>query len=118
MRTAARRSWAEKNQDAVTRYLRGLAAAFQFIRDQTHRPAVVKTIIQWTDSPPDIAEQTLKLYFEPERNVFASGKARLTSKEWLRSLPSWPKQAQSRCRLPPAERSLACNAFAQAGIQR
>ena len=31
--TAARRSWAEANKDAVTRYVRALAAAFDFIRD-------------------------------------------------------------------------------------
>jgi ABC-type nitrate/sulfonate/bicarbonate transport system substrate-binding protein len=67
--TAARRSWAERNQEAVTRYVRGLAGGFKFIREPANRPAVVKTIIEWTGSTPDIAGQTLKLYFEPERNV-------------------------------------------------
>ncbi len=67
--TSARRSWAEKNKDTVTRYVRALAASFKFIRDPANRPVIVRTIVEWTDSSADIAEQTLKLYFAPERNV-------------------------------------------------
>ena len=67
--TAVRRSWAEKHKDAIVRYLRGLAASFQFIRDPANRKTVVKTIAESIDTPPDIAEQTLILFFEPERGV-------------------------------------------------
>lgn len=67
--TAVRKSWAEKNRDAVVRYLRGIGAAFKFIRDPANRKAVVKTIVESNDTPADIAEQTLALFFEPERNV-------------------------------------------------
>ena len=35
--TAARRSWAEKNRDAVVRYVRALGATFKFIRDPANR---------------------------------------------------------------------------------
>ena len=51
------------------RYLRGLSAAFKFIRDPANRQAVVKTIVETSDTPADIAQQTLALFFEPERNV-------------------------------------------------
>jgi ABC-type nitrate/sulfonate/bicarbonate transport system substrate-binding protein len=67
--TAARRSWADKNKDAVVRYIRGLAVAFKFIRDPANRKAVVKTIVETTNSSAEVAEQTLALYFEPERKV-------------------------------------------------
>ncbi len=67
--TAARRSWAEKNLEALARYIRALGAAFKFIRAPANRPAVVKTIVESTDTPADIARQTLQLFFEPERNV-------------------------------------------------
>ena len=67
--SAVRKSWAEKNSDAVVRYLRGLSAAFKFIRDPANRKAVVKTIVETTATPADIAQQTLALFFEPERNV-------------------------------------------------
>jgi ABC-type nitrate/sulfonate/bicarbonate transport system substrate-binding protein len=67
--TAVRRPWAEANKDAVVRYVRALGAAFKFIRDPANRPAVVKAIVETTGSSVEIAEQTLKLFFEPERNV-------------------------------------------------
>ena len=67
--TAVRKSWAEKNREAVVRYLRGLSATFKFIRDPANRKAVIKTIVDTTDTPADIAEQTLALFFQPERRV-------------------------------------------------
>jgi ABC-type nitrate/sulfonate/bicarbonate transport system substrate-binding protein len=67
--TAARRSWAEANKDAVVRYARALASSFKFIRDPANRKAVAKTIVETTGSSEAIAEQTLALYFEPERKV-------------------------------------------------
>jgi len=67
--TAARRSWTAANKDAVLRYVRGLASSFKFIRDPANRKAVVKTIVETTGSSEAIAEQTLALYFEPERKV-------------------------------------------------
>src|SRR5499426_104824 len=67
--TAARRSWAEKNRDAVIRYVRGLGAALKFIREPKNRKAVIKTVVETTGTPADIAQQTLTLFFEPERNV-------------------------------------------------
>jgi ABC-type nitrate/sulfonate/bicarbonate transport system substrate-binding protein len=67
--TAARRSWAEANKDAVVRYVRALASSFKFIRDPANRKPVVKTIVETTGSSEAIAAQTLALYFEPERKV-------------------------------------------------
>ncbi len=67
--TAARRSWAEANKDAVVRYVRALASAFQFIRDPGRRSEVVRTIVETTGFPEANARLTLSLYFEPERKV-------------------------------------------------
>jgi len=67
--TAVRKSWAEKHPDTIVRYIRALGAAFKFIRDPLNRKSVVKTIVESTDTPADIAQQTLALFFEPERNV-------------------------------------------------
>ena len=49
--------------------MRGLGAALKFIRDPVNRKTIVKIIVEATDSSSEIAEQTLKLFFEPERNV-------------------------------------------------
>jgi len=67
--TAARRSWAAANREAVVRYVRALAAAFRVIRDPAKRGAVVNVIVETTGVTPAIAERTLALYFEPERKV-------------------------------------------------
>jgi len=67
--TAVRRSWADAHKDAIVSYVRGLASAFKFIRDPAKRKAVVKTIVETTGSSAAIAEQTLALFFEPERKV-------------------------------------------------
>jgi ABC-type nitrate/sulfonate/bicarbonate transport system substrate-binding protein len=67
--TAARRSWAKDNKEAVVRYVRALAASFAFIRDPANREAVIKTIADTTGFAEANARLTLSLYFEPERHV-------------------------------------------------
>jgi ABC-type nitrate/sulfonate/bicarbonate transport system substrate-binding protein len=67
--TAVRRAWAATNKDVIVRYVRALGFSFKFIRDPANRKAVVKTIVETTGSSEAIAEQTLALYFEPERKV-------------------------------------------------
>jgi ABC-type nitrate/sulfonate/bicarbonate transport system substrate-binding protein len=67
--TAARRSWAEANKDAMRRYVRALAGAFQFIRDSANRDRVIRVVMESTNASEKIARQTLALFFEPERGV-------------------------------------------------
>jgi ABC-type nitrate/sulfonate/bicarbonate transport system substrate-binding protein len=67
---AAGRSWAQANKDNVVRFVRALAAAFRFVRDPANRDEVEKSIVELTGSTDDIARETLKLYFEPDRGVF------------------------------------------------
>src|SRR5262247_4435204 len=67
--TAARRSWAEANKEAVTRYVRALAASFDFIREHANRERVGRIVMQSTNSSEAIAARTLALFFEPERGV-------------------------------------------------
>jgi ABC-type nitrate/sulfonate/bicarbonate transport system substrate-binding protein len=66
---AARRSWAEKNRDALVRFVRALGSAFRFIHDGANRAEVIKAIVQLTGSSEAIARATLALYFEPDRGV-------------------------------------------------
>jgi len=67
--TAARRSWASAHKDAVVRYVRALASAFQFIRDPAKRDEIVATIVETTGFSQANAQLTLSLYFEPDRGV-------------------------------------------------
>src|SRR3954463_9497578 len=67
--TAVRRSFAEANKDAMVRYVRGLAAAFRFIRDPANRDSVVRTIGGAVNVSDDIACATVALFLEPDRGV-------------------------------------------------
>ncbi|MFZ1065744.1 MAG: ABC transporter substrate-binding protein [Pseudolabrys sp.] len=67
--TAVRRSWAESHKDTLVRYLRALAAAFQFIRDERNRNAVTEIISDTTGVSAAVAASVLDLYFVPERAV-------------------------------------------------
>ena len=67
--TAVRRSWATANKEAVVRYVRALSAAFEFIRNPSHRDRVARTVMQSTNASETIAQQTLALFFDPERGV-------------------------------------------------
>src|SRR4029078_3867487 len=67
--TAVRRSWATANKEAVVRYVRALSAAFEFIRNPSHRDRVPRTVRQSTNASETIAQQTLALFFDPERGV-------------------------------------------------
>jgi ABC-type nitrate/sulfonate/bicarbonate transport system substrate-binding protein len=63
--TAARRSWAQTHKDAVTRFVRALAASFAFIRDPANRGRVVGIIAEVTGSSDAVAAQTLDLLVRP-----------------------------------------------------
>jgi ABC-type nitrate/sulfonate/bicarbonate transport system substrate-binding protein len=67
--TAARRSWAAANPEAVVRYVRALGAAFRTLRDPAKHGAVVETIVEITGVPAAVAEGVLALYAEPGRKV-------------------------------------------------
>jgi len=67
--TASRRSWAAAHEDAVTRYVRALAAAFGFIRDPATRETVVQLLAEAAGSSAESARATLALYLEPGRKV-------------------------------------------------
>jgi ABC-type nitrate/sulfonate/bicarbonate transport system substrate-binding protein len=67
--TAVRRSWATANAEILRRYLRGLRAAFAFIRDPAKRNEVAAIIAETNGVSPAIAAKVLALYFEPERGV-------------------------------------------------
>ena len=69
--SAVRRSWVEKNKDALIRYVRALASVFRFMRDPAGRDEVDRMVVDTTGSSEEIARQTLALYFDPDRGVTA-----------------------------------------------
>ena len=114
--TAARRSWAESHKDTVVRYVRGLASAFGFIRNPTNRKTVIKTIVETTDSSADIAEQTLKLFFEPERNVLPQ-RGEINVKGMAQVIAFMTEAGLLKEPLPATERFLELRYLQIAGLQ-
>jgi ABC-type nitrate/sulfonate/bicarbonate transport system substrate-binding protein len=114
--TAVRKSWAEKNTEAVLRYIRGLAATFKFIRDPANRKAVIKTIVDTTDTPADIAQQALALFFEPERNVLPK-QGEINVKGLAQVIAFMGQAGTVKPPLPPAERFVDLQYLRLAGIK-
>ena len=114
--TAARRSWAGAHKDTVVRYIRALASAFRFIRDPAKRDAVVKTIVETTDSSEAIAQQTLALYFEPERKVLPQ-QGELNLKGLAQVITFMGEAGTVKAPLPPPERFVDLQYLQAAGTK-
>jgi ABC-type nitrate/sulfonate/bicarbonate transport system substrate-binding protein len=114
--TAARRSWAAANQDAVVRYVRALAAAFRVIRDPARRDSVVKAIVETTGVTPAIAERTLALYFEPERKVLPR-RGEIDLKGFAQSIALMAEAGQLKPPLPAPDRFVDLRYLRLAGVK-
>jgi len=114
--TAARRSWAAANRDAVVRYVRALAAAFRVIRDPARRGAVVDAIVETTGVTPAIAERTLSLYFEPERKVLPR-RGEIDLKGLAQVIALMAEAGQIKSPLPAPERFVDLQYLRLAGIR-
>ncbi|MGH8642325.1 MAG: ABC transporter substrate-binding protein [Burkholderiales bacterium] len=114
--TAARRSWAAANQDAVVRYVRALAAAFRIIRDPARRDFVAKVIVETTSVAPAIAERTLALYFEPERRVLPR-RGEIDLKGLAQAIALMAEAGQLKPPLPAPERFVELRYLRLAGIE-
>jgi len=114
--TAVRRSWAEAHKDAVTRYVRALAAAFGFIRDPANRDRVIKIIVDTTSVSDLIAGQTLDLFFQPERGVLPRrGEIELEGLEQVIALMG--EAGNLKAPLPSADRFVDTQYLRAAGAQ-
>lgn len=100
--SAVRKSWGEKNKDALVRYVRGLASSYRFMRDPNSRDEVVRMAIETTGSSEEIARQTLALYFEPDRGVVPK-QAELDIKGLEQVIQFMAEAGQLKPPLPPPD---------------
>ncbi|HZM43304.1 MAG TPA: ABC transporter substrate-binding protein [Burkholderiales bacterium] len=114
--TAARRSWAAANKDAVVRYVRALAASFAIIRDPARRATVVQTIVETTGVSAAVAERTLELYFQPERKVLPRH-AEIDSKGFAQVIAFMAEAGQLKAPLPAPERFVDLQYLQAAGVR-
>jgi ABC-type nitrate/sulfonate/bicarbonate transport system substrate-binding protein len=114
--TAARRSWASQNKEAVVRYARALAAAFAFIRDPANREDMVKTIADTTGFAEANARLTLSLFFEPEQHVLPM-RGEIGMKGMETAISFLGEAGVIKPPLPPAERFVDLQYLRAAGLQ-
>jgi ABC-type nitrate/sulfonate/bicarbonate transport system substrate-binding protein len=112
--TAARRSWAAANQEAVVRYVRALAAALEVIQNREKRGAVAKVIADITGVSPAIAEQALELY--AGKKVLPR-RGEIDVKGLARVIAFMGESGQLNAPLPPAERFVELRYLELAGIR-
>jgi ABC-type nitrate/sulfonate/bicarbonate transport system substrate-binding protein len=115
--SAVRKSWGEKNKDTLVRYVRGLAAAFRFMRDPANREEVVRLTIETTGSSEEIARQTLALYFEPDRGVVPK-QAELDVKGLGQVIQFMAEAGELKPPLPAPERFVDLQFLKAAGLQQ
>jgi ABC-type nitrate/sulfonate/bicarbonate transport system substrate-binding protein len=114
--TAARRSWAEKNKEAVTRYARALKTAFEFIHDRANRDEVIRTIVDTTGFARANAELTLALYAEPGRKVMPM-RGEIDGKGFATAISFLGEAGIIKGALPAAERFIDRQYLQAAGVE-
>lgn len=114
--SAVRKSWGEKNKEALVRYVRGLASSYRFMRDPNQRDEVVRMAIEVTGSAEEIARQTLSLYFDPDRGVVPK-QAELDVKGLNQVIQFMAEAGELKPPLPPPERFVDLQYLKAAGLQ-
>ncbi len=114
--SAVRRSWAEKNKDALVRYVRALASSFRYMRDPANRDEVVGVVVETTGSSEDIARQTLSLYFDPDRGVVPK-QGEIDVKGFAQVIQVMSEAGEIKAPLPSPERFIDLQYLKAAGIQ-
>jgi ABC-type nitrate/sulfonate/bicarbonate transport system substrate-binding protein len=114
--TAVRRSWAEVNKTAVVRYVRALAAAFKFIRNPTNRDRVIHAIMQSTNASEAVAQQTLALFFDPDRGVLPK-QGEIDIKGLVRVIAMMGEAGAIKPPLPVPEQFVDLQYLRAAGVQ-
>ena len=113
---AVRRSWGEKTQDALVRYLRALVASYRFMRDPANRDEVVRIILDTTGSSKELARKTLSLYFEPDRGVVPK-QGEIDVKAFNEVIRVMAEAGDLKAPLPSAERFIDLQYLEAAGLR-
>jgi ABC-type nitrate/sulfonate/bicarbonate transport system substrate-binding protein len=114
--SAVRRSWGEKNKDALVRYVRALASSYRYMRDPAVRDEVVRIVLDTTGSSEEIARQILSLYFEPDRGVVPK-QGEIDVKGFGEVIKVMAEAGELKPPLPLAERFIDLQYLKAAGLQ-
>jgi ABC-type nitrate/sulfonate/bicarbonate transport system substrate-binding protein len=114
--TAVRRAWAQTHREALVRFVRGMAAAFAFIRAPQNRDPVVKLVAETLGCSDAIAAQTLDLFLQPGRDVLpARGEIDVTALQQVITMMAGAGLLKPP--LPQASRFVDLDYLHAAGVQ-
>jgi len=111
-----RREWGEKNQEALVRFVRGFAAAYEFINDAKNRAEVENIIGESLKVPPETAREIFAPYHDAERKVLPK-KGEIDLQAFNRVLALMAEGGVIPTPAPPAERFIDLRYLKAAGIQ-
>ncbi len=114
--SAVRRSWGEKNKDALVRYVRALATSYRYMRESANRDDVVRVAVDTTGTSEEIARETLALYFEPDRGVVPK-QGEIDVKGFSEVIRVMGEAGELKPPLPSAERFIDLQYLKAAGLQ-
>jgi ABC-type nitrate/sulfonate/bicarbonate transport system substrate-binding protein len=106
--SVVRRSWGEKNKDALVRYVRALASAVRYMRDPANRDQVVRVVVDTTGSSDEIARQIQAFYFDPDRGVVPK-QGEIDIKGFARVIQVMAEGGERRRRCPTRSASSTCS---------
>lgn len=114
--SAIRRTWGEKNKDALVKYVRALATSYRYMRDPAQRDDVVRIAVAATGSSEEIARRTLSLYFEPDRGVVPK-QGEIDMKGFAQVIQIMAEAGELMPPLPQVERFVDLQYLKAAGLQ-
>jgi ABC-type nitrate/sulfonate/bicarbonate transport system substrate-binding protein len=112
----ARRSWGEKNQETLARFVRAFAASYEFINDPKNRAEVTTIIKDSLKLSDDIAREIFAPYLDPARNVLPK-RGELDVAAFNRVLALMGDAGVIPVPAPPADRFIDLKYLKAAGIQ-
>jgi len=115
--SAIRRTWGEKNKDALIKYVRALATSYRYMRDPAQRDEVVRIAVDTTGSSEEIARRTLSLYFEPDRGVVPK-QGEIDVKGFAQVIQVMAEAGELKPPLPQVERFIDLQYLREAGLQK
>ncbi len=114
--TAVRRSWAQTHREAVVRFVRAMAATFQFIRDPANRDTVIGIIAESAECSNTIAAQTLDLFLLPGSKVLPQ-RGEIDLDALQRVIAMMAEAGLLKPPLPAAERFIDLQYLQAAGVR-
>jgi ABC-type nitrate/sulfonate/bicarbonate transport system substrate-binding protein len=111
-----RRSWGEKNQDALVRFVRAFAAAYEFMSDARNRGEATHILGDSLKVSDDVARAIFAPYTVPDKNVLPR-RGELDPRAFNRVLALMGEANVIATPVPPAERFIDSRYLQAAGVR-